>query len=207
MSVTFRKWHRLGKKTFWLTFLKSVRFYVVLFGLGSFITYKAVFTPFKNSFQDFFINQHPELYLTPNFVIGFIWLFLFLYFLFVWLRAWILYRQYKFMLDEHAFYVHRGVFLIKEIVIPYHHIQNVEIKQPYLYRPFGLAELDITTLGNNGSIAQDIAKHKSKSNLLPIIDLKIAKLLARELVRRGSHKEGAFVVEEKEGDNLETELR
>ena len=50
------------------------------------------------------------------------WLTMLGYLIVVVLRAWVLYRQYKFMLDEHAFYVRRGIFY-KEVVIPYRQIK------------------------------------------------------------------------------------
>jgi len=105
------------------------------------------------------------------------------------------------MLDEHAFYVRSGIFFIREIVIPYRQIQNVEINRPYIYRIIGLAELDLTTLSNiqqteMGSHGQN-KKHK---NLLPVIDYRIAKILARNLVQRGSNAGQPFVVEEEDGE-------
>lgn len=84
------------------------------------------------------------------------------------------------MLDESAFHVKKGIFMIKQIVIPYHQIQNVEIRQPYLHRFLGLAAIDIIIPSNNPD-GRDTTK-----NLLPVIDKRVAGILAHELIRRGS---------------------
>ncbi len=101
------------------------------------------------------------------------------------------------MLDEHAFYVRRGIFFIRETVIPYRQIQNVEINRPWLYRIIGLAELDLTTLSVPELNVHHVSKKpEKKKNLLPVIDYRIAKILARNLVERGSNYDGNIEVEE-----------
>ena len=200
MAVPLKKWYRLGKKTFWLFLLRSGKYFILFLAFSVFLTYKIAWGSFHNWFYNFLNVTHANWYFSPQLFFEALWLLIAGSMLIVFLRAWVLYRQYKFMLDEHAFHVRRGIFLVKEIVIPYHHIQNVEIKQPYFYRFIGLAELDITTLGNNASIESDLKKHKEKSNLLPIIDHRIAKALAHELVHRGSSKEEPFVVEKDEDE-------
>ncbi len=202
MSIPLKHWYRLGKKTFWLFLLRSSKLFIILFGISIWFTYNAIWGKMSESFKQFFIT-HSNWYLTGSFVLQMIWLILLGFLIVVVLRGWVLYRQYKFMLDEHAFYVRRGIFFIKEIVIPYHHIQNVEIKQPYLYRFIGLAELDITTLGNGGLMSNN----KKEKNLLPIIDHRIAKALAHELVHRGSSKSEVFVVDDEDELNQLTEIK
>lgn len=98
------------------------------------------------------------------------------------------------MLDDHSFHIRRGIFMIKEKVIPYRHIQNVDLEQPYHYRIFGVARLNITTARID--VFDDEPKGKSgqkhethgKTNLIPIIDKKIAKELAHYLVSQGDRR-------------------
>jgi uncharacterized membrane protein YdbT with pleckstrin-like domain len=208
MAIPLNHWYRLGKKIFWIFIIRSGWFFVLLFGLLSWFTYNIFWGTFGEPFKQFF-QSHPNWYIESNFALGMFWLIMLGYFIVVILRAWVLYRQYKFMLDENAFHVRRGIFFIKEIVIPYHHIQNVEIKQPYLYRFIGLAELDITTLGGSGSSFLPVQnnKHKKSSNLLPVIDRKMAKALAHELVNRGSAKEKPSISEQQEELNQITETQ
>lgn len=108
------------------------------------------------------------------------------------------FAQHKFMLDDHSFHVRRGIFMIKEKVIPYRHIQNVDIEQPYHYRLFGVVRLNITTarldtfaeteVDGDPKKAKKYMSHE-KNNLIPIIDKKIAKELAHFLVSQGDRRE------------------
>lgn len=108
------------------------------------------------------------------------------------------FAQHKFMLDDHSFHVRRGIFMVKEKVIPYRHIQNVDIEQPYHYRIFGVARMNITTarldtfaeaeVDFDPKKAKKFASH-DKNNLIPIIDKKIAKELAHYLVSQGDRRE------------------
>ena len=88
--------------------------------------------------------------------------------------------------------------MVKEKVIPYRHIQNVDIEQPYHYRLFGVARLNITTARLDTFAEADVdgdpKKAKKylmhdKNNLIPIIDKKIAKELAHFLVSQGDRRE------------------
>lgn len=108
------------------------------------------------------------------------------------------YAQHKFMLDDHSFHVRRGIFMIKEKVIPYRHIQNVDIEQPYHYRIFGVARMNITTARLDTFAEQEVdgdpkkaKKYLShdKNNLIPIIDKKIAKDLTHYLVSQGDRQD------------------
>jgi len=204
MSIPLKHWYRLGKKIFLLYLLRSGWFFILLFGFLCWFTYKVLWSTWKEPFKQFFIDR-PNWYVDSGFVLEMMWLTLLGYLIIVILRGWVIYRQYKFMLDEHAFYVRRGIFFIREAVIPYHHIQNVEIRQPYLYRFVGLAELDITTLSGSGNIV--ITDGKKPEKLLPVIDRKMAKALAHELVHRGSTKDVPFLNETEDDPNQLTEVR
>lgn len=205
MSLPLNHWYRLGRKTFLLFLLRSGWVFILLFALNLWFTYHALWGKFSVSFGQFFIDR-PNLYLEGSFVLEMLWLTLLGYLIVVVLRGWVLYRQYKFMLDENAFHVKRGIFFFKEIVIPYHHIQNVEILQPYLYRFISLAELDITTLSGPGVSASLTTGAKKPKKLLPIIDHKMARALATELINRGSAKQRSTIVEIEDDPNELTQI-
>jgi membrane protein YdbS with pleckstrin-like domain len=201
MSIPLKNWHRLGKKTFWIFFLRHSRFFFLILIASSFFTYSALWGRMHDSFNQFFLN-HADWYISASLVLTILWLALLGYLVVIYLYSFVLYRQYKFMLDEHAFYIRRGIFFTREFVIPYRQIQNVEINRPYLYRLIGLAELDLTTLSSSSE--PDSNLHKKRKNLLPVIDYRIAKILARNLVQRGTNTGVPFVEEIEYGDVVKT---
>jgi uncharacterized membrane protein YdbT with pleckstrin-like domain len=198
MAVPNNKWYRLGKKTLLFFLIKGSKIYLPFLFLWVYLSYKIKFGNLNSVFYNFFEKRYDSWYISGDFALIILWLCVLSWGFVIFLVARVLYRQYKFMLDDHAFHVKRGLFFIKEIVIPYSHIQNVEIKQPVLFRIFGLAELDITTLGNNNNVIEDVKKHKAKTNLLPVIDKRMAKVLAHELILRGSHKQDPYMTEYEE---------
>lgn len=199
MSIPLKKWHRLGKKTFWIFFLRHSKVFLILLIGSIFFTKSVLWGDMRDSFNQFFIDN-ADWYISGSLVLTVLWLAILGYLLVLYLYSSILYRQYKFMLDEHAFYVRRGIFFIREAVIPYRQIQNVEISRPYLYRLIGLAELDLTTLGNSIEHEPGFNPHKKHKNLLPAIDYRIAKILARNLVQRGTGAHQPFVEETLDGE-------
>jgi uncharacterized membrane protein YdbT with pleckstrin-like domain len=88
------------------------------------------------------------------------------------------YIQHRFILGEHSFHIRKGIFMIKEKVIPYRHIQNVDIEQPYHYRILGLAKLNITTARLDNF-------EDEKTNLIPFIDKNMARKLSDFLIQQG----------------------
>ena len=95
------------------------------------------------------------------------------------------YRQYTFYLDDHAFHLRRGLFRVQEITIPYAQISNVHIEQPYHWRLFGLAQLDITI----SSTRDSFKLKKRREFLIPCIDKSLARELSRFLVKEASGDE------------------
>lgn len=192
--LQLNKTYKLGKKTFWLFFFKYAKWMVfvsALLAYGLWSSYYGTLAPKA----DELLNTYAS-YLPKEMVAMWIALTIFSIMFVGFLRAYVMYRQYKFMLDESAFHVKKGIFMIKQIVIPYHQIQNVEIRQPYLHRFLGLAAIDII-IPSNSPDGRDTTK-----NLLPVIDKKVAGILAHELIRRGSrggsHFDDDFEEEEDE---------
>ncbi len=98
------------------------------------------------------------------------------------------YIQHRFLLGEHSFHVRRGIFMVKEKVIPYRHIQNVDIDRPYHYRLLGLSKLNITTARLDNF-------EDEKTNLIPLIDKHLAKKLSDFLIKQGVRSHGSHVVD------------
>ncbi len=110
----------------------------------------------------------------------------------IFVSAFEMHIQHKFLLGEHSFHIRRGIFMVKEKVIPYRHIQNVDIDRPYHYRLFGLSKLDITTSRLDNF-------EDEKTNLIPLIDKNLANKLSDFLIKQGviSHS-GNIIKNEKE---------
>jgi uncharacterized membrane protein YdbT with pleckstrin-like domain len=157
------------------------------------------------------LNRHPEWFVTTDMLA--LWTLLIgLSFLFVaYLAASVHHRYYKFMLDKHAVHLHRGWFFIRETTIPYHQISNVHIARPYHYRMMGLAQLDIVTAAD-----KDIEKigHRSKTFLMPVIDISLARNLSRFLLdasvksRRGKYADETDLDDEdfKDEDDFDADI-
>lgn len=195
--LELNKRYSLGKRTFWFLYFKNGKIAtLIMVGLFYLIVSMYIgqtglwFTNFlANNFDGIITKGLLTLWLSLGIVSVGIVLLITLYEHFA---------QHKFMLDDHSFHVRRGIFMIKEKVIPYRHIQNVDIEQPYHYRLFGVARLNITTARLDTFAEADVdgdpkkaKKHFShdKNNLIPIIDKKIAKELAHFLVSQGDRRE------------------
>jgi membrane protein YdbS with pleckstrin-like domain len=173
--------YTLGNKTFLLFYFKYGKFFT-LFSFGAlFLAYSITYSNLRERTTSWLLANYDyvEVWLVAQ------WLLMFAlsFFLVGFLRVWIMYRQYRFKLEKHAFHVKHGIFLIKEYIIPYHQIQNVEIRRPYLYAPFGLVEFDII-LSTDLNVQRN--PHTKKSTLIPVTDKKRAKALLNELIHRGA---------------------
>lgn len=178
------KVYKLGRKTFWLHFFfKYAKYFILVAGLLIWLVIEINFGRLSTAADNYLST---EWYNTLSKTLLSVWILLIAFSAaFVGqLRAYVMYRQYKFHLTPNAFHVRHGIFSIKEIVIAYHQIQNVEIKRPYHYRMIGLSKLDVS-LSNNMPVETHL-KGTNQTMLLPVLDKKLARGLAHELVRRGS---------------------
>jgi uncharacterized membrane protein YdbT with pleckstrin-like domain len=171
-ELILNKKYTLGKKAFWFLFIKhNVKFFLFLLILG-------VITYFINtaSFKDWLsiVDTVITVGILNLWVISLIVSIVILVFVSTIER----YIQHRFLLSEHSFHVRRGIFMVKEKVIPYRHIQNVDIDRPYHYRILGLSKLDITTARTDNF-------EDEKSNLIPLIDKNLAKKLSEFLIKQG----------------------
>lgn len=175
--------YKLGNKTFWLFFFNYAKWFLLIGLLFCALVYEMYFGGLAQT-TDTYLHESWYDSLDKSILASWIIMIAFSIVFVGYLRAYVLYRQYKFHLTENAFHVRHGIFSIKEIVIAYHQIQNVEIRRPYHYRMMGLSKLDIS-LSNNIPLETHL-KGSNQTTLLPVLDKNLAASLAHELVRRGS---------------------
>jgi uncharacterized membrane protein YdbT with pleckstrin-like domain len=182
MSFELEKKYKRGKKT--LMYLHLLYgWWLALFGISLIIAAWAItFGSARETLQQF-LNAHPDWFVTSGMLAEWFFLFGLAFIFFAYLRANVMYRYYKFILDEHAFHLHRGWFSIQETTIPYRQISNVHITRPYHYRMFGIVKLDVVTSSNRDIDDTRVAKRK---HLIPIIDTVIARDLSHFLLKKAS---------------------
>ncbi len=179
--------HTRGSRTFIYTAL-SYGWWLTLIGLGfAYLSYAVYMGPlmerttaFLLAHEDWYVEKDPLALWIAMIAVSCIFI--------AYLRANVLFRQYKFTLDEHAFRLQRGLFRIREVTFPYNQISNVNIEQPYHYRMLGLAQLDI--ISSSDSISKK--KKRQSAYLIPLIDKSIAKELRLQLMKYGSGKRNPY---------------
>ena len=171
--------YRLGKKTYIAFLFTKNKFLLFTLFIYTLLVYYFIFGTFKTYLENYLSKNIS--YITVS-LVGF-WAFLFIiaFSIIILLRASVQYRMYSFVFHKHAFHVRHGIFFVKEHVIPYNQIQNVEIKRPVIYMLFGLVELDILT----GLGSKEIGENRKgdKISLLPILDKRLADKIMHELTR------------------------
>lgn len=171
-ELILNKKYTLGKRAFWFLFIKhNMKAFLFLIILGM-VTYLINTVSFKEWFST--VDTIITIGILNLWIISLILCIIILIFISTVER----YIQHRFLLSEHSFHVRRGIFMVKEKVIPYRHIQNVDIDRPYHYRILGLSKLDITTARTDNF-------EDEKSNLIPLIDKKLARKLSEFLVLQG----------------------
>ncbi len=195
--LELNKKYGLGRRTFWFLFLKNGKSVscIILLLIAAIV---AMYVGSTGVWTGDFLATHFDGIISKGLLTLWLTLGVFSMLILLFVGLYEHYAQHKFMLDDHSFHVRRGIFMIKEKVIPYRHIQNVDIEQPYHYRICGVARMNITTARLDTFAEQEVdgdpKKAKKfvshdKNNLIPIIDKKIAKELAHYLVSQGDRRE------------------
>jgi uncharacterized membrane protein YdbT with pleckstrin-like domain len=178
----FEKKHKGGKKTFFYLFLTKGWWLniigIALLYLSWFVYFGKGRIPTEN-----FLGQHPTWYIDITMLASWFLMFGIAFIFVAYLIANVHYRLHKFILDEYAIHLHRGLFSIKEITIPYQQINNVHIERSSTYRMFGICQLDIITASDHNRLPTD---GKNRKFLIPIIDTSIARKLSRHLLESAS---------------------
>ncbi len=184
-ELVLNKKYTLGRRVFWFLFIKhNIKFFLFLLILG-FSVYFINTIPFKDWFSTI------DTIITIGILNLWIASLIFCVILLILVSTIERYIQHRFLLSEHSFHVRRGIFMVKEKVIPYRHIQNVDIERPYHYRILGLSKLDITTARTDNF-------EDEKSNLLPLIDKNLARKLSEFLVLQGVQSHNGIEFNNKE---------
>lgn len=177
--------YSLGKRTFFFYWIKY-GWYFTAIGIVFLMCLLSLFTGGAfGAWVEMLITNNPEWYLDtwiiaqPLAIAGFSFLLVGV------LRAYVMHRQFRFILDVDALHYKEGIFRIKEVRIPYMQIANVDIEQPYHYRMVGLAKIDITLSSNESPLR--LKKHgRSGGHFLPMIDKKRARELSDHIIRHAS---------------------
>ncbi|AHF99218.1 membrane protein [Halostagnicola larsenii XH-48] len=64
--------------------------------------------------------------------------------------ALVRYRRFRYAVTDEGVYVRRGLLTVNETVVPPESIQQVDVDEPLLSRPFGLVSVRIYTAGTFG---------------------------------------------------------
>ena len=94
-----------------------------------------------------------------------------------YLVAFLDYKNYRYGITDEGFRKQYGILNLRNTMIPYEKIQNVDLRRPLLMRLFGLSSLHIQTAG--GSSFATISEGS-----LPGLALKVAEDLQAELIAR-----------------------
>lgn len=193
------KKHKRGTRTFFFIFIKKC-WLLILIGLGFFYLAGSIYWGSLRQPTTQLLATHPNWYVSVGMLAEWFLLVGISFFIVGYLRASVLYRAYKFYLDEYAVHLRHGLFYIRETTIPYHQISNVHIGRPYHYLLLGLAQLDIVTAADR---SDDRLERSSKKFLMPIIDVSLARILSRQLLESAaeSRRYGHLVTNEDDDDS------
>lgn len=196
------KKHRRGKKTFFYMYI-IYGWWMSLISIGIvylvwLMNYGTLRLPVES-----FLADHKAWYVDISLLTEWFLLLAFSIVFIAYIRARVLYRHYRFTLDEHAFHLRRGLFFVQETTIPYQQISNVHIARPYHFRVFGIAQLDIVSAADKSVERNEM---RAKKFLIPIIDTAVARILSRQLMEYAARtRKGLDVIEEDDSEDAEDE--
>ena len=106
-------------------------------------------------------------------------LFILLWPLFVYWRAWLLQRKFRLWLYEDVAYLQRGIWGHEELIVKWNAVQTVSVSQNFYQRRKGLANLTLYTAG--GAIT------------FPYIELAVAQQIANYCLYKVERENGGFI--------------
>ncbi len=185
--LTLNERHRLGRKTYWLFFLKNSVGAILFFGAAIlFLILSSIgsetLTGSLNLTNDGVRTAQAFLVLgllatSSAFIllgaISAIW-------------TWYEYKSYTFILDDHALEVSRGIITKENISIPYHHIEDINLEQSLFYQMIGVCRLVIMTAGRGTN--QDDYQDQSEG-ILPAIDIEMGHEIQKTIMKRSNYQE------------------
>ena len=93
--------------------------------------------------------------------------------------GWLTYANYRFLFDENALKIKKGILSKEEIAIPYRQIQDITIERNLSLQMMGASRLLISTAGH-----EDKPEEGGVEGVLPEIDKTLAEKLRDELLKR-----------------------
>ncbi len=195
VEIEYDTRYRPGKRTFVYLLLRQSWWLIALGVFFLYMAYEMYYGSLQTSTAQF-LAAHPDWYISVGMVTQWAALAGLAFLCVAYLRTSVLYRAYSFHVDEHALHLRRGLIRVQEITIPFRQVSNIHIEQPYHWRLFGLAELDITIASSRESLSRVMRR---QDFLIPCIDKSLARALSRFLVQQASG-------ENEDEDELEEEL-
>ena len=99
------------------------------------------------------------------------------------------YYSIRFMFDEFAFHIEKGILSKSEISIPYRQIQNVNHDQTFGERTWGMVRVIVETAGTD-----DKGINGESDGVMPLMDASLAATVENELMRRSSPAQASAAV-------------
>lgn len=112
--------------------------------------------------------------------------------------AWVLYKNFFFRLEEFGIKMKSGVIEKREVMIPYRHIQSIDIVRTLPHQVLGLSKLIMLTAGQ-----EDLPEKHLTEVVLEPIDAELATAMRDAL----QHKIGVQVVRPEAGHNVGLDVK
>ncbi|MDP1689477.1 MAG: PH domain-containing protein [bacterium] len=170
-TVEFGRYYQLGPKTYWFLIIKR------LFASLMLLVLAPVFYGIKGN--EFLLNYSQFFDIIAIFLL----IASFLLFIASIIIALLEYKTSRVMMDDSTFHIVRGILSKEEVSIPYRRVQSVEIRQPLIFRIFGLGRVVISTTtdfdqSNSGNKGDD------NDEVINTMDYSIARMLENKLTNR-----------------------
>lgn len=169
VSFSDNAYNRLGKKTFYLFLSQRTSTAAVFLLLALVVSLAHLVFSVPTNIKPFFGLAGVVLFVLAigAFAIAFV-------------SAWLLYRSYGFCLTPDALKIRHGVFVEREMAIPFHQIQDISIERSFSEQMMGLSRIIISTAGHDDPSTPGT----EGVGILPAIAKATALALQEELLKR-----------------------
>ena len=192
--IELHKKYKPGQRTFVYLIFKLAWLFVGLAIACIYVAFKMSFGSYRAPVEQFLASK-PDWLIDVTMLTQWALCFAVALILIGLIRVSVHYRWHSFHVDDNAFHLRKGMVRVQEITIPYRQISNVHIEQPYHWRLFGLAQLDVTMTSSRTSL-----RTKKRDFLIPVIDKSLARELSHFLIKQASGD-----TDEEDDDELEDE--
>lgn len=182
MGIEFDTKYHVGKRTFVYLFIVFSWWLAACGGALFYTAFAITFGAWHTGVSEL-LAAHADWYVDTGMLGQWLSSAGFGFLIVAYLRASIIYHAHSFHVDGYALHLRRGLIRVQEITIPFRQINNIHIEQPYHWRMFGIAKLDITISSSHTELNKIRMK---KDFLVPTIDKSLARALAKFLTERAS---------------------